>query len=196
MAAVRPPGSAVRRWQVVAMAVVLTIAVMAPTAWLIAAFVQRSQQLPVLLSFESSLDREYYIGMRSTPPVRAASPERWPVDGDTAGLGTADGKWGTLLAMDPYPDWRNFDALSFLAANTKSEAANVGVTIHGLDEYYRVFEVGGTPQRLVVPFDDIRAAAPLFDFANVRTLAVSAANPDEDLTLYLDDFRLETQDSR
>ena len=199
-AAIQPPtgllGNAVRRWHIAALAFVLTIAVMAPTAWLIAAFVHRGQQLPLLLSFESLLDREYYIGMHSTPPARADSPENWPASGNTIGLGTADGKWGTLIAIDPHPDWRAFDAVSFFAANARDEPASVGVTIHGLDNYYQVFEVGSTPTRLVVRFDDIRTAAPRFDFASVRTVVVSAANPDEDLSLYLDDFRLETQDSR
>lgn len=177
----------------VGMASILALAfVVAPTFWLMAAIGMRNANVPVLLSFESSLEQELYAGMQTPPPVRVPKPAGWTSDGAMIGHGTASGRWGTMLALAPYHDWQDYEALSFMVASADDDPVDVGVMLRSNKKnFYRQFSAGPVPQRVRIEFDDIRAKRPDFDFTNVRTLVVSAAEPGEPYEVLFDDFRLE-----
>lgn len=177
----------------VAIASTLALAVIvAPTLWLTAAIGVRNANLPVLLSFESPLERELYAGMQTTPPLRIAAPPGWASGGNMIGHGTAEGRWGTMLAMAPYHDWHAYQAVSFLVASAGEDPVDVGVMLRSnRKNFYRRFSVGPEPQRVRIAFTDIRAKRPDFDFSDVRSLVVSAAEPGEPYEVLFDDFRLE-----
>ena len=170
-----------------ALALILT-----PTVWLSAALSARNANLPVLLSFESALERELYSGMRTSPPARVPAPANWGNGGTMIGHGTAKGRWGTMLAMSPYPDWRDYEAVSFAVASAGAGPIDVGVTLRSSKEnFYMRFTIDPDPRRVRIAFADVRAKRLDFDFSNVRTLAVSAAEPGEPYEVLFDDFRLE-----
>jgi hypothetical protein len=171
--------------------------VVAPTLWLTAAVATRKANVPVLLSFESPLESKLYDGMGTPAPVRVRAPAGWPSHGKLIGRGTASGRWGTMLAMAPYPDWRGYDAVSFVVASASAEPVGIEVMMRSnRKRYYRHFEAGPEPGRVRIEFDDILAKRPAFDFSKVTSLVVSAAEPGEPYVVLFDDFRLEAQDSR
>ena len=166
--------------------------VVAPTVSLTAAAATRQANLPVLLSFESWLETRLYTRMGARPPTRVVAPADWPASGKLIGRGTARGRWGTMIAMSPYPDWRGYDAVSFVVASVTAEPVSIGVSLRSKTKrYYRVVEAGPKPGRVRIAFDDIRAKRPEFDFSNVRMLIISAAEPGEPYVVLFDDFRLE-----
>lgn len=177
----------------VALASILALAfVVAPTLWLMAAIGVRNANLPVLLSFESSLEQELYAGMQTPPPVRVPKPDGWPGEGATIGHATASGRWGTMLALAPYHDWEGYAAVSFVVASADDEPFDVGVMLRSnRKNFYRHFTAGPEPQRVRIDFADIVAKRPDFDFSDVRTLVISAGEPGEPFELLLDDIRLE-----
>lgn len=180
------------RRAVAAVSAVALAVIVAPTLWLTAAIGVRNANLPVLLSFESPLESELYAGMQTTPPARIAAPPGWTAGGDMIGHGTAEGRWGTMLAMAPYHDWQDYQAVSFLVASAGDDPVDVGVMLRSNKKnFYRRFAVGPEPQRVRIPFTDIRAKRPDFDFSDVRSLVVSAAEPGEPYEVLFDDFRLE-----
>ena len=179
--------------RLVAVAAVAAMAyVLAPTLWLTAAATARKTNLPVLLSFESTLETRLYRGMGAPAPVRVLAPASWPAEGKLVGRGTASGRWGTMIAMSPYPDWRDYDAVSFVVASATDEPVSIGISLRSRTKrYYRRFDAGPEPARVRIAFDDIRAKRPDFDFSKIRIFIVSAAEPGEPYVVLFDDFRLE-----
>ena len=183
------------RWtrRAVALASFLALAVIvAPTLWLMAAMGVRNANLPVLLSFESPLESELYAGMQTPPPTRQPAPAGCVTDGTMICHSVASGRWGTMLAMAPYNDWKGYKAVSFLVASANDEPLNVGVMLRSnRTSFYKQFTAGPEPQRVRIAFEDILAKRPTFDLSNVHTLVVSAAEPGEPYGVLFDDFRLE-----
>lgn len=168
------------------------IAIVMPTLQLIAAISVRNANFPVLLSFESALERELYAGMQTPEPVRVPKPKDWPTDGVMIGNATASGRWGTMLAMAPYHDWKDYKAVSFVVASGNDEPVDIGVMLRSNKKnYYRRFTAGPDPRRVRIAFEDIVAKRPDFDLSDVRTLVVSAAEPGQPYEVLLDDIRLE-----
>ena len=97
-----------------------------------------------------------------------------------------------MLAMAPYNDWEDYEALSFVVASAGSDPFEVGVMLRSNKKnFYTRFEAGPDPQRVRIPFSDIVAKRPDFDFSDVRTLVISAAEPGEPYEVLFDDIRLE-----
>ncbi|RZV36699.1 MAG: hypothetical protein EX272_07515 [Chromatiales bacterium] len=168
------------------------IAIAMPTLQLTAAISVRNANFPVLLSFESTLERELYAGMQTPPPVRVPKPKGWPTDGVMIGNATASGRWGTMLALAPYHDWKDYAAVSFVVASGNDEPVDIGVMLRSEKKsFYRQFTAGPDPRRVRIAFADIIARRPDFDLSDVRTLVVSAAEPGEPYEVLFDDFRLE-----
>ena len=168
------------------------IAIVMPTLRLTAAISVRNANFPVLLSFESALERELYAGMQTPEPVRVPKPRDWPTDGTVIGNATASGRWGTMLAMAPYQDWQDYAAVSFVVASGNDEPVDIGVMLRSNKKnYYRRFTAGPDPRRVRIAFEDIVSKRPDFDLSDVRTLVVSAAEPGQPYEVLLDDFRLE-----
>lgn len=168
------------------------VVIVLPTLWLAAALGVRNANFPVLLSFESNLERELYAGMQTPPPVRVPKPAGWTTKGTTIGHATASGRWGTMLAMAPKHDWQDYDAVSFVIASADEAPVDVGVMLRSNKKnYYRRFTAGPDPQRMRIEFADIIARRPDFDLSDVRTLVVSAAEPGQPYEVLLDDIRLE-----
>lgn len=164
----------------------------APTVWVLAAIGVRDANLPVLLSFESPLEAELYARMETPPPVRVPKPAGWTGHGTMVGHATARGRWGTMLAMAPYQDWHTYNAISFLIASANEDSVDVAIMLRSdKKNYYRRFTAGSRPQRMRIEFADIVAKRPDFNFSNVRTLVISAADPGQPFEVLLDDIRLE-----
>ena len=172
--------------------VLALVAIVMPTLRLTAAISVRNANFPVLLSFESNLERELYAGMATPPPVRIPKPAGWSTDGTTVGHTTAGGRWGTMLAMAPYHDWQGYEAVSLVIASAGDDPVDVGVMLRSNKKnYYRRFTAGPDPQRKRIEFADIIARRPDFDLSDVRTLVVSAAEPGQPYEVLIDDIRLE-----
>jgi VanZ family protein len=171
-----------------------------PSLWYSFALVEQYRTFPELLTFEHRWENAIFGQTRSHLPALVARPTDWPADGDTVALATENGRWGIFLSVHPQPDWRDYSALSFVAASYKGE---VGMDISLRDmpqdgeragvRYNKFVRLDEKPQRVVVSFDEIRAnpKGRPFDLSLVDAIILSASKPGQESKVLLDDFRLE-----
>lgn len=172
-----------------------------PTLWLTYALAAQYRAVPGLLTFEHRWEKPTYTQPGSQPPDLLPPPAGWPAGGTTIGHVFEYGKWGILLNLRPYPDWRGYSRVSFVAASATGRAGDVGIAIRDLppDQYseanrfYKTLVVNTEPRIFSISFEDIAQANVnrAFDFAHVDALIFSAATPGDNIVLLIDDIRLE-----
>lgn len=165
------------------------------------ALASRNAALPMLLSFERPWEVHLYQEAgRPTVAVVDQLP-RWPVGSGSSLLRTqSTGRYHTFLHLRPYPDWRDFEEVSFVAASADEKTHDVTLTIRDIrptpesprNSFRGRVQVTPQPSRFAFRLEDIAAEANArpFDFAHVDIVIVSLASESPSATIYLDDFRL------
>ena len=165
------------------------------------ALLSRNAALPVLLSFDQSW--EYHLYQEAGRPTVAVvhSPPEWPAESGSSVLRTqATGRYNTFLHLRPYPDWRDFDEFSFIAASADENSYEVTVTVRDIrptaDSPRNSFRgrvmVTPDPKRFSFRLEDIalEADARPFDLAHIDIVILSLASERRAGAILLDDFRL------
>ncbi len=207
LAAVFDRGLRIRRWPGgLALLVVGTGAALVASFWLTVmsahALWARGAALPVLASFAPRWERFLYAEASAATVRRIARPRDWPVTTDDVVLWSAStGRWNTLLHLRPYPDWRAYRAVSFVAASADGQTHAVHVKFWDIPPGPGIrrnsidwnIEVTPEPQRFTISFAEIASAATerAFDFEHVDLVILSVRGKTRRGTLLLDDFRLE-----
>jgi len=120
-----------------------------PTLLLSSALVQRSLAFPVILNFEQVLEHAYSSGDEDRLE-RISAPDGWPADINKVARLRSAGRWGILFRVFPYPDWRGYSAVSFVAASVGEASRRVTVGIRDIRpgrgtpevRYFAGFEIG------------------------------------------------------
>lgn len=172
-----------------------------PTAWYAYAAVAQYRALPTLLAFEKVWERETYRDTFKNPPKLLPATPRWPEGSNTIAYTKESMRRGVLISIEPYPDWSNYSALSFVAASPNERTQDIVISIRDIRKsgapraniYLQEFRIGPTPTRYVIPLEKIQSAVTQrpFDVSRVSAFALLAATPRSGTELLLDDFRLE-----
>ncbi len=175
-------------------------AAITPTVRLTQALVMRQQVLPTLLSFDGPWERAYARGEEIDFEVIPA-PAGWPSGSGNIARAESSGRFAMMLRLAPYPDWRNHEAVSFVAATTDGESRRIELGLWGLEpadgslasRYYTGVRIGPAPARYCIKFTDLPDATSdrPFDLRVVSELLLAAAKHEAGITVLLDDFRLE-----
>jgi VanZ family protein len=165
------------------------------------ALVSRNAALPVLLSFDQSW--EYHLYQEAGRPTVAVvhSPPDWPAENGSSVLRTqATGRYNTFLHLRPYPDWRGYDEVSFIAASADENSYEVTLTVRDIrptadsprNSFHGRVIVTPDPRRFSFRLEDIAGEADTrpFDFAHIDIVILSLASERRVGTVLLDDFRL------
>jgi hypothetical protein len=106
-----------------------------------------------------------------------------------------------MLRLAPYPDWRNYEAVSFVAATTGGESRRIELGLWGLEpadgslasRHYTGVRIGPAPARYCIQFRDLpdKTSDRPFDLRVVSELLLAAAKHEAGITVLVDDFRLE-----
>ena len=129
------------------------------------------------------------------------APPDWPASGDTIASVRKGERERIFLILHPPPDWRNYKALSFLAASIGA-SFSLDVAIRYTDPatespsqfFERGFVLSAEAQRFSIAFDEFamlqndRATTSL----QVESLTFSPTHPGSEQHLLIDDIRLET----
>ena len=176
------------------------IATIWPTAWLTYALHMRAEAMPHLLGFEERWERTYATG-DEVPFDVIPAPDGWPQKGNIARLHTS-GQFGLMLHLHPYPDWRDYSAISFVAATTDRQERRIAVGFWGIDpgdgskpsRYYRTRMIFPEPIRHCIPLSELHSAygEAGFDLEHVSEILLGSVNNAAGEELLVDDFRLES----
>jgi VanZ family protein len=161
----------------------------------------RNTSVPTLMTFAHRWERFLYEEAGDPTSRLLTRPVGWPATADDVVLWTeSTGRFNTLLHLRPYPDWRGYGALSFVAASADENARSVNVNVwdtppdsdQPLNRFNRRIEVTPEPQRFTIHFEEIAAASTErpFDFEHVD-IVILFLRGEERGALLLDDFRLE-----
>lgn len=169
-----------------------------PTAWWSYSWLAQKQAVPELLTFEKRWER-WTIGNRFSGSMeRIPVPDGWSVEG--MAVRVTSSRRGGILEWKAYSDWREYRALTFLAASDDGLVHSISVTIQDMrhagqpepNNYRTSVAVGPTPARLRIPIDDIRGnSGEQIDLAHVNYLFLRLTDRVAGVPVILDDFRLE-----
>jgi hypothetical protein len=166
------------------------------------AIVHTHRKFPILVDFESILDRQC-CGSRNANFEILPAPR---------GLGAgSDGHVGRIVfqpsdgypgfsVREPYADWRGYENLRFAVYSEAAEPIRLGLRVHDRrhnhetrDRYEAALVIQPGPNRVVVALETI-AQAPAtrrMDMSAIASIVLFAIRPKTPVTIYVDDFRLE-----
>jgi VanZ family protein len=190
-----------RRLMLAVISTVALTASVASTLWYGYAIVEQSRAAPELLTFEHRWESAIFNKLNDQRPRLRPTPPGWPGSGDAVGYAEESGRWGILIRLYPYPDWRNYSTLSFVAASDSDISHDVMLSIQDIrpnkkdssNRYSERFEVGPNPMRYEFSLEKVRGSAQAhpFDISRIESVRLSASNPGSQITLLIDDFRLD-----
>ena len=172
-----------------------------PTLWYSNAFIMQGRAVPSLLSFENQWELATYHQSKNHRPTLIPKPEDWPGATSTVAYARENGRWGILLRLKPFPDWRGYSLLTFVAQSMSDSEFELDVDLlnmraHGEKASLR-FEtsvsISTTPKRYALPLDELRSKQGnrSLDKQFVRSVTFSASHPGQGITMLIDDIRLE-----
>jgi len=189
------------RYGLTFLAVISIFLTAAPTLWHSTTLVQQRLALPDLVTFEHRWEsRISGIPSRTRTRLRPA-PHGWPGKGDTVGHAPERSRDGIYVVIYPYPDWRGYSRLSFIAASDSDATYYVDLSIQDIrpnnegpfSRYTERFAVGPSPVKYEIDLGTVQETAkgrPI-NMAHVRTIVLSAVERGTGNALLLDDFLLE-----
>jgi len=182
------------------LACVLTLSItLAPTIGSSYSLVRRTLLFPKILDFESSWERRY-SSVPNGDVVIVPAPKDWPVKNSRLGQLRSAGRWGIMLRIFPYPDWREYTAVSFVAASTTVDSVPITFSLRTRGTHETVYQrfrtqllIGPKPTRYVIPFVDLVSSSggDSIKLTHVQALVVSESHTKEGVLLLVDDFHLE-----
>lgn len=192
------------KWRIAILAIVSTAALgltMAPTLWLSYVLVKRSQAVPLILDFDGEWEKSYDVSAQNNAREIIAAPAGWPADSGSVALLRSAGRFAIILTVFPYPDWSDYNALSFVAATTSDESRFISIGFWGIsrgpgipqDRYYTSVKVGPKPARYRFEFSEFENSSTdrAFDLTHVYQIVLSDSRSELGVKYLVDDFRLE-----
>jgi len=190
-----------KRWVLSVSSLLALFVTVSPTLWYSYALVAQYRALPSLHSFEHSWERVNFTRSGRRIVERIKTPKNWPNRGKWIAQVEEGRRRGTLLHLYPYPDWRDYTNVSFLAASTTEASHEVKVSIRDMlpdkrnrDNQYELYiSVGPQPRRYYMRINEIRDASAnrKLDIAHIDSIILSVSRPGSNVELLVDDFRLE-----
>ena len=172
-----------------------------PSAWYGYLIMSQHALMPQLLTFEHAWESATYWQTNDRDPELVDAPDEWPGPGGSVALASESGHHGILIRINPYPDWSGFSALTFVAASASHSVHKLAIVVKDIrpiggsssKRYYHEFFVGPDPIRYVVTMAELQApnSGRPFDLSHVHTIILSAAIPGNDVSVLIDDFRLQ-----
>jgi len=190
-----------RRMVLGLISIVALVAVASPTLWYSYAMVEQSRAAPKLVSFEHLWESAISGQAFRRRPQRRPRPPGWPGSGDNIAFAKEAGRWGILLRLHPYPDWRDYSTLSFVAASGSDTSHSIVLSIRDIrpdrksdsNRYTERFVIGPDPIRYEISLQKVSRAGRErpFDIGHIESVILSAPEPGGQVAILMDDFQLE-----
>jgi VanZ family protein len=171
-----------------------------PTAWFLTYYF-RDQALPTLASFESAWERRLIVTERASVEFVAPPARFSPVDGKkVARLRLFPALYPGLEIWEPSPDWSGYKRLRFSVLSEYESDLRLAVRIQDLahnqlyeDRFNRAFDLHPGMNELEIDLADVKSAPAgrEMDMSRITSLIIFTGRPQDTLTIYLDNIRLE-----
>jgi len=173
-----------------------------PTAFWAASFLYRNQNFPVICDFESVLENRF---LKTQDAVLDITREPYNFGKEKAGnkvgkLTFLVAKYPGLVFREPYPDWSGFKSLNFMAFSNLDFPVGIGIRIEDSqhnndsnDRFNKTLVISPGINNISILLEEIRYGPTTreMDMMNIRAVRLFMYRPDEEFSLYFDDFRLE-----
>ena len=172
-----------------------------PMAWA-AAYKVRDTNVPLLLGFDSRWEGKFYF-TNDSEFERSHPPAEWKEKRGSDYVGRITyhaGRWPTFKFQNIYPDWRDYNNVSFDLFNAENERVRMTFRVddkhHNYTEEdrldYRFWAPPGH-SRIEIPLEMIRHAPKSreTDLSQIKDVMWSANRIERPIRIYLDNVRLD-----
>ena len=189
--------------RIVAMGMILVV--LSPVVIWSQAYWHRSTSFPWICRFDAGWEL-LFVGTDKSELTVVPSPRDWKKaqDDHVGRIEFYPDRYPRIEIEEPYPDWRGFSHLTFEIYSELNEVITLFVRIHDSthngkygDRFNSKIPVSSGLTRVRISLDEIRKG-PLqreIDLSLIRSIQIFAVDPPRPLTLYLDDFRLQSENS-
>jgi hypothetical protein len=192
-----------KRWRKIILLIVSALilgAAIYPVATLAMAYYERNRAFPQLIDFERRWENSF-LKIRNVVWIRVNNTFNWP---DSHGEKIAQTTfyqvtYPTFFIEEPYPDWSDYDTLSFGVYSTQDTTIKLTISIedsgHNMkfeDRYNLNFKVQPGANSINIPLTDIENAPVKRKMAMnaIRAIHIFAYKPVSPFSVYFDNFRL------
>ena len=161
--------------------------------------VARDAAFPRLNGFSTCWDRHFlrttrYVDLRLTPPPDDAAGQRM------AKVTFYPSRIALVVVRDPYPDWTGYDRLVVDVFSALDRTVGLSIKIDDLDDTRSVAELFARElaiepgyNSIAIPLSEIQRAPPgrSMNMSHITGIALFVVKPQDELTLYRADLRLE-----
>jgi len=177
-----------------------TFSAIAPAAYNSWILVCRAYAVPVIASFDHSWEAGIYRPLGTTELSVITPASDWPVkEGQVIAIDLVPIRYSGIV-IDPYSDWSDFEAISFLAASADGKNHEIEIRIHDVnhnqewdDRYNEKLSVGPDVVKYEISMENIRNSVSHrdFDLSQIANIVIYKVNASDGDRLLFDDFRLE-----
>jgi len=178
----------------------LTSMALQPTAVNSRVLVARALAVPSIATFDAPWEAGIYRPLTQEGLARISPPDGWPVqNGFALAVELVPTRYSGLV-IDTYPDWSDYESISFLAATLDGSSLTVEIRIHDAlhdstwgDRYNSKIVLTPSATRFRIPLTDLQDSIVerQFDLARVAQIVIYKVHATGDERLVFDDFRLE-----
>lgn len=175
-------------------------AVLSPLLWGVT-YLHRAQVFPLLCGFESVWETNL-VDLDNAQLSAVPSPSGWTTSGGemVAMLKIQPAKYAGFSLSEPFPDWRGYTDLRFEIYSELDSTIAALLRVHDSwhnneynDRFNQILEIKEGLNRFQIPLERIRTAPTKrrLGLGKIAGLQLYILNPTRELTLYVDDLRLE-----
>lgn len=154
---------------------------------------------PQIITFDSGWERRLIAEDDRQTAKFVDAPANWTEANRNIYRADEQTRWGIFLKLDPFPNWSDYTALSFVAASADGAPLEIAINIWdltGAEDLGRenaTVLVTSEPRRYRVSFETLNIVNGYraLDRRRIESLVFSAATPGRNRTLLIDDIRLE-----
>jgi len=181
--------------------VILGLVAMIPTLNWIGAYIQRNNSFPEICTFESTWEQKFIFADNASLSIVPAPEIFGGINSNH--VGRIDFKKSgnpAFIIAEPYPDWSGYDHLSFSVLSESPENLTLDFRINDrrhnndyYDRFNRLLSIHPGLNRIRIPLKDVRMAPKTrqMNMQKIDLIILFAVKPENDITIYLDNFRLE-----
>ncbi len=181
--------------------VVLGLVALMPTFNWIGAYINRNIRFPQICNFESDWEQKFVFANNASLSI-VPSPESFgdSIDNNVGRVDFSKNGSSNFMIVEPYPDWAGYENLSFSIFSDNPEIINIELRINDRqhdknyhDRFNQVLSINPGINNISIPLIDIQMAPKnrQMDMRKINLIILFMVQPENSITIYLDNFRLE-----
>ncbi len=161
--------------------------------------IARATSMPVLATFDDSWELGIYRPLGEAELSTKIPPEEWPIrSGTIMAIDLALSRYSGII-IDPYPDWSEYQSISFVAASADGEVHEIWIRVHDAehnshweDRYNKKLQIRPSVARYEIELSDLRSSIEYreFEVSRVANIVLYKVDSIGHERILIDDIRL------